>query len=744
MKKNLKIEGMTCSNCAMTIEKAFKDKKDVDVKINVGANKGIFTYDESKYNLNDLARIVNDAGYKLLIEETLDDNKKVSAKMKKKMYLSILLSSPLIWAMFGHIAWFDWVYVPELFMNGIFQLAVASVVQFYIGKDFYVSAYKGVKNKVLGMDMLVVLGTTSAFVYSLYLLYYHLFVKPMMHEEYFFEISAVIITMVLIGNYIEHIAKEKTTDALVDLVNLAAKEARVIKGDTEVMIPAGEVKLGDLMIVYANEKVPTDGIVVGGSSNIDESSFTGESIPVKKEKGAKVIGATINISEKITIEATKVGRDTLLSKIIETVEEASAAKPPIQRIADKIAAYFVPIVVSIAILNFLIQYFGFSLEITEAIKRTIAIMVISCPCALGLATPTSILVGNGLAAKNHILYKGGEFFELANKIKIIAFDKTGTLTAGKPEVTDFVGNQEVLDLVYSIEKESTHPISLAVKAYGQTNDASYFEVTDFEVIKGKGLKAVVNNKNVMIGSIKMVTDIDYKKFEEDYNRLINEAKTTNFVIVDGVVEALYAVRDEIKDTSKAVIDEMIKRGLQPVMITGDNKVVAKVIADELGIKTFYAEVLPHEKANIVKELQTSGDIVAFVGDGINDAPALKVSDVGIAMGHGTDIAINSSDVTLMSYDLSLVIKAIDISKATLKNIYQNFFWAFSYNIVAIPMAALGYLSMIIAAAAMGFSSIMVVLNALRLKTTKLIEITSKTDVEDKEKKYATVVVSNMT
>ncbi len=742
MKKSLRIEGMTCSNCALTIEKAFQDREDIKVKINVGANKGIFTYDESKYNLNDLAKIVDDAGYKLLLEETLQDNRRINLKLRNKMFLAIALSSPLIWAMFAHISWLDFVYVPKLFLNGLFQLFVASIVQFYIGKDFYVSAYKGLRKRVLGMDMLVVLGTTSAFVYSIYLLYNHHFVKPMMHEEYFFEISAVIITMVLIGNYIEHVAKEKTTDALVDLVNLGAKEARVLRCDKEVLLAVEQVEIDDLMVVLANEKIPTDGVVTKGSSSIDESSFTGESIPVKKEVGSNVIGATINISERIIVKATKVGSDTVLSKIIQTVEEASAQKPPIQRIADKVAAYFVPAVVLIAILNFVIQYYGFSLEITEAVKRTIAIMVISCPCALGLATPTSILVGNGIAAKNHILYKGGEFFELANKIKVIAFDKTGTLTIGKPVVTDFIGNDKVLDLVYSIEKESTHPISIAMKNYGEEKGATYHEVSYFEVIKGKGLKAQVNSKNIAIGSLKLVEElhVDYSEFEADYKLLISQAKTTNFIIVDENVEAIYAVRDEIKDTTKAVIREMKNRGLVPVMITGDNKVVAKVIADEIGIEKFYSEVLPHQKADIVKELQTSSQVVAFVGDGINDAPALKVADVGFAMGDGTDIAINSSDVTLMSYDLSLVLKAIDISKATLINIYQNFFWAFSYNLIAIPLAAMGYLSMIIAAAAMGFSSIMVVLNALRLKNLKLIEITT---TDQKKPIYAYYVISNM-
>ena len=602
------------------------------------------------------------------------------------------------------------------------------------------------------MDILVVMGTTSAYLYSMYLLGVQLFGDSVMHPMYYFEISALIISMVLIGNYIEHIAKERTTDALVELINLGAKEARVLKDGIEKMVGIDEVLLGDHIVVLANEKIPVDGKVVEGTSFVDESMITGESIPVKKEKGNNVIGATINTRERIVIEATKIGSDTMLSQIISTVEEASSEKPPIQRTADKIASYFVPAVVSIAIINFLVHFFILKDNPADtsifiySFTTTVAILVISCPCALGLATPTSILVGNGKAAQNHILYKGGEFFELANKIEAIAFDKTGTLTYGKPEVTDYIGNKDVLYLVHSIERESTHPISQAVKDYAEKLETKYLPVTNFETIQGKGLKANVDSREIYIGSLKILDDlkIDYSEYKADYERLISEAKTTNFVVVDNKIEAIYAVRDEIKDTSLKVINEMKKRGLEPYMITGDNKVVAAAIAKELGIEKYYAEVLPHEKANIIGEIMKSGKVTAFVGDGINDAPALKLADVGFAMGHGTDIAIDSSDVTLMSYDLGLVIKAIDMSKATLRNIYQNFFWAFSYNIIAIPLAATGRLSMVVAAAAMAFSSIMVVLNALRLKTYKLPEFNSEEKPKKEGGALMKVKVTNMT
>ena len=727
IKKSMRVDGMTCAMCAMTITNTFEHYEGISAKVNVGAGKVLFEYDEKKYSLVEIADIVKQAGYVPVLEETLEDNKKLRLKMRRELYISIFFSIPLLWAMFGHLKWFDFIYVPNLFKDGLFQLGISGIVQFYVGRRFYLGAYNSIRKKVLGMDILVVLGTTSAYLYSMYLLFVHLFIETQMHPVYYFEISALIITMVLIGNYIEHIAKERTTDALVALVNLGAKEARVIKDGIEKMINIDDVTLGDNIIVLANEKIPVDGKVLSGTSYVDESMITGESIPIIKKKDSEVIGATINLREKIIIEATKIGSDTLLSQIISTVEEASAAKPPIQRTADKIASYFVPLVVSIAILNFFIQFAVLGFDFSIAFERTVAILVISCPCALGLATPTSILVGNGKAAQNHILYKGGEFFELAKKIEAIAFDKTGTLTIGKPVVTDFTGNKEVLDIVYSIEKESTHPISQAVKEYGEEKDANTFEVTNFEVLDGKGIKATVLDKTIYIGSVKILEDlkIDYKEYNSEYNRLLSEAKTTNFIVIDNSVEAMYAVRDEIKDTSKSVISEMKKRGLEPYMITGDNEVVAKAIAKELGIDNIYASVLPHEKAQIVEEIQASGKVVAFVGDGINDAPALKLADVGFAMGSGTDIAIDSSDVTLMSHDLGLVIKAIDMSNATMRNIYQNFFWAFSYNLVAIPMAATGRLSMVVAAAAMAFSSIMVVLNALRLKGYKLPEFKSE-------------------
>ena len=733
MKKSIKVNGMTCAMCAKTITNTFENYEGIKANVNVGAGKVIFTYEEDLYSLNAIADIIDKIGYEAVLEATLNDNKILRKKMRREIYISVFFSIPLLWAMFSHINFFSFVYVPDLLKNGIFQLVVSGVVQFYIGSRFYKAAYHSIRKKVLGMDILVVMGTTSAYLYSIYLLSVEL-ATPSMHPVYYFEISALIITMVLLGNYIEHIAKERTTDALVELVNLGAKEARVLRDEKEVMVDIDEVFLGDLLVVKAKEKIPVDGVIVKGKSYVDESMITGESIPVEKEISNNVIGATINLRETITIEATKIGSETMLSKIIQTVEETSALKPPIQRTADKIASYFVPIVVSIAILNLVVQTLVLGIDFSIAFERTIAILVISCPCALGLATPTSILVGNGKAAQNHILYKGGEFFELANKIEAIAFDKTGTLTVGKPQVTDYIGNENALNYLYTLEKESTHPISVSLVEYAEKSNATLLDIKDFEVIEGKGIKGIIDGSMVSIGSFKLVKEMNITHdYTEDYERLTNQAKTVNFLIINDKVEAIYGVRDEIKDTSKIVITEMKQRGLIPYMITGDNKIVANQIAKELGIEHIYSEVLPHEKANIVGEIQAEGKVVAFVGDGINDAPALKLADVGIAMGHGTDIAIDSSDVTLMSYDLGLVIKAIDMSKATLRNIYQNFGWAFSYNLIAIPLAATGRLSMVVAAGAMAFSSITVVLNALRLKGYKLPEFKSNNKGESNMK-----------
>ncbi|QVK20145.1 heavy metal translocating P-type ATPase [Mycoplasmatota bacterium] len=720
MRYSMKVEGITCSNCAKTIENTFQLYERVSCKVNVSANKIIFNYDSDLISLTQIADIVRQAGYTPILDTDTENSQK---DFKRDILISLLLTTPLLWTMWHHLG-ATWM-TPKLsmfLMQPLVQIILATPVQFYVGRRFFIGLYHSARKKVFGMDALVVLGTLSAYIFSVIKSIEALnggiwidFSTHMMPELYF-ETSATIITVILIGNYIEHIAKNRTSDALVDLINLGAKEARIKVDNVEKMIPIEDVKIGDLVIVLANEKIPVDGIIVEGNSYVDESMINGEPIPTFKEHGSEVIGATLNTSGKIVIKTTRVGSETVLAKIIETVEEVSASKPPIQRIADKISTIFVPIVLSISTITFII-WFSINQDISLAFEAAVAVMVISCPCALGLATPTSILVGSGRAAKEGILYKGGEFFETANKINAVCFDKTGTLTIGKPVVTDYFGNIEIFDYVYSLEKQSVHPLSIAIVNYKESID---YEVVDFENISGMGLIGTINDKIVAVGSIRLMSEIkvNIDKFKNELTKLQNEGKTIIYVSIDGKIEALIGIADVLKPDAKNVIHNLHARGIDTYMISGDNKFVANAIAKQLNIKNVYGEVLPSEKADIVTKIKADGKFVAFIGDGVNDAPALKAADVGIAMSSGSDIAIDSSDVTLLSHDLNLVNKAIDISIVTFKNILQNFGWAFGYNILAIPLAASGMLNPMIAGIAMAFSNITVVSNALRLKRYK--------------------------
>jgi Cu+-exporting ATPase len=718
MRYSMRVDGMTCANCAKTIENTFKLYDDIDARVNVGAGKVIFRFDEKKNSLAEIADIVTQAGYTPVLE--VDANNKDNT-FKRDIIISIILTVPLLWTMWHHLGavWMT----PRLMMflmQPFVQFLLATPVQFFVGRTFFKAMYKSAQKGVFGMDALVVMGTMSAYIYSIFTWYrtgsLWIDMSGGMLELYF-ETSATIITVILIGHYFEHIAKSRTADALVDLINLGAKEARVIKEGRETMIPVDQVKIGDIISVLAFEKIPVDGVIIEGQTYIDESMINGEPIPSFKVKDSEVIGATINQSERILIRTTRVGSDTVLSKIIETVEEVSASKPPIQRTADKISTIFVPIVVVISLSTFIVWYFFVGDGFVPAFDAAVAVMVISCPCALGLATPTSILVGSGKAAKEGILYKGGEFFETANKVNAVCFDKTGTLTVGKPEVTDFYGDETVLDYIYSLESESVHPLSKAITDY--SSDATKLTVSKFENVSGMGLTGVIDGQKISIGSKRLMDQLSLEvSFEEELQKLYSDGKTVVYVAVDDTVKALIGIADVLKDNSVATVKNLHARGIETFMITGDNEFVAEVIAKKAGIKNVYAGVLPDEKAKIVQEIKSMGKFVAFVGDGVNDAPALKAADVGIAMSSGSDIAIDSSDVTLMTHDLNLVNKAIDISIATLKNIYQNFTWAFGYNIVAIPLAASGRLNPMIAGIAMAFSSVTVVLNALRLKGYK--------------------------
>lgn len=709
-RKTLKVSNITCAQCAKSIESYFNELESIDAKVLVTSKKVIFNYDEQTYDTLSIADHLRIIGYHPVL--TSEAQEKAKKREQIDLIITIILTLPLLWTMFAHLG-FN-VFVPSILMNGWIQLAIATPILFYSGRHFFKQAYHQVKAKNLGMDALVVMGTSAAYIFSIYQTIIHRDSFHMMPDLYF-ETTAVIITMVLLGNYFESRVKEKTSDALQSLVRLGAKEARLFKNGETQMVPIDDIVPGDELIILANEKVPLDGVVIDGTSYIDESMLTGEPMPVSKNIDDKVVGSSMNIVNTIRIRVTAVGSDTILSKIIKTVEDTALIKPKAQRIADKIASLFVPIVVVISMITFLLWLiFSGTGNISSAFAPAVAVLVISCPCALGLATPTSISVGSGIAFKSGILYKGGEFFELANKIDAIAFDKTGTLTKGHPEVIEVIGDPSFLTYTASLESHSNHPIAKSIMDY---YEGEYKDVKDFNVLVGLGLKGEIEEKTIHVGSKKLMMQIKAENTFDDHT-YVGKGYTIFYTAVDHQVVNMIVISDPLKPDALHMIEILKSRGITPYMITGDQEETARYIANQLNIDHIYYDVLPHEKAEIIQKIRQDKQVIAFVGDGINDAPALKMADVGFAVGSGSDIAIDTSDVTLMHTDLKLVIDAIDLSLATLKNIYLNFFWAFAYNIVMIPLAALGYLNPSLAGIGMGFSSIMVVLNALSLKLFK--------------------------
>jgi Cu+-exporting ATPase len=602
------------------------------------------------------------------------------------------------------------------------QLLLATPVQFYIGGPFYLGAYRALRNKSANMDVLVALGTSVAYVYSLYEALKTLAV-PGYAPRLYFETSAVLITLVLVGKYVEALAKGRTTEAISKLLSLQAKEATVIRNGSEQKVPLEQVVVGDTIIVRPGEKIPVDGTVIAGASSVDESMITGESIPVDKKEGDSVIGATINQNGVLTIRAEKVGKDTALAHIVRIVEEAQGSKAPIQRMADVISGIFVPIVVAIATVSFLVWYLIVAPgDVTAALEAAIAVLVIACPCALGLATPTSIMVGTGKGAEYGILFKGGEYLERTQQIEAVLLDKTGTVTKGKPEVTDVITlREDMLAYAVSAESASEHPLAQAIVAYGKEKGIAPKPLRRFSAMAGHGIEAVVDDQSVLVGTRKLMTDrsIDVASAEERMAALEAQGKTAMLVAINGELAGLIAVADTVKESSKRAIQTLTQMGIDVYMVTGDNRRTAEAIASQVGIRHVYAEVLPEEKANIVAKLQQQGKRVAMVGDGINDAPALAKADIGMAIGTGTDVAIETADVTLVGGDLAHIPQAIELSRKTMRNIRQNLFWALVYNTIGIPVAAAGLLEPWIAGAAMAFSSVSVVANALRLKRVKL-------------------------
>jgi Cu+-exporting ATPase len=725
------ITGMTCAACATRIEKGLNKLPGVTkANVNLALETAHVEYAPSEVSIEEMVRKVDKLGYKATLKKEeehgeSEQRQKEISRQKVKFMISAILSFPLLWAMVSHFSFTSFIWLPEALMNPWVQLALATPVQFIIGRQFYEGAYKALRNGSANMDVLVALGTSAAYFYSLYLTIQSIGTSHHMVDMYY-ETSAILITLILLGKLFEALAKGRTSEAIKTLMGLQAKTALVIRDNQEITIPIEEVVVGDVMVVKPGEKVPVDGEVIEGRSAVDESMLTGESIPVEKEAGTQVFGATVNRNGVLKIRATKVGKETALAQIIKVVEEAQGSKAPIQRVADKISGIFVPIVVGIAIVVFLIWYLWVTPgDFANALEKLIAVLVIACPCALGLATPTSIMAGSGRAAELGILFKGGEHLEAAHQVEVVMVDKTGTVTKGKPELTDVIteGIEEstFLQLVGSAEKNSEHPLAEAIVSGAAEKGISLLTTEQFEAIPGFGIRAEIEGREVLVGTRKLMAryNIPVNHVSETMDQLEQEGKTAMLVGVDGKYAGIVAVADTIKETSKEAVSRLKGMGIQVIMITGDNERTARAIAKQVGIEQVRAEVLPEGKAEEVKKVQAQGKKVAMVGDGINDAPALTVADIGIAMGTGTDVAMEAGDITLMRGDLRSIADAIYMSRKTMANIKQNLFWALAYNSLGIPIAAIGFLAPWVAGAAMALSSVSVVLNALRLQKVKL-------------------------
>jgi Cu+-exporting ATPase len=737
----LPIQGMTCASCVNKVEKALSSLKGVvHASVNFATERASVEYIPEVVGIRDFKRAVQEAGYQVLEvrEEDIVEKERLAreadlSRLKWKFIIGAILLVPVLILMYGASALESWFGLPKN-INFFIQFLLATPVQFWAGWQFYVGFWKATRHKTSDMNTLIAVGTSAAYLYSLIATFLpHLFMAKGLMAHVYFDTSAAIIVLILLGRFLEARAKGRTSEAIKKLIGLQPKRARVVRGAGEIDIPVEDLVVGDIVIVRPGEKIPVDGIVKEGYSSVDESMVTGESLPVEKKMGDKIIGATINKTGTFKFEATKVGKDTVLAQIIRLVQEAQGSKPPIARMVDVIASYFVPVVILIAIVTFIIWYFfGPRSALTYAFLNFVAVLIIACPCALGLATPTSIMVGTGKGAENGILIRGAEALETAHRLNSIVLDKTGTLTKGEPSVTDIIelekfSKKEILTLAASAEKGSEHPLGEAIVKKAKEESLSLLDPKDFYAIPGLGIEATIDSKRVLLGNLKLMEEkkVMLNGLSDRTEQLSNEGKTPMFFAIDQKLAGIIAVADTLKENSKEAVKALHQMGLEVVMLTGDNERTAKAIAHQIGIDRVLAEVLPEAKAEEIKRLQAEGKKVGMVGDGINDAPALAQADVGIAIGTGTDVAMESSDITLIGGDLRGIVSAIALSKATIRNIKQNLFWAFAYNTILIPVAAgvlfpfFGILlNPIFAAGAMAFSSVTVVSNALRLRRFK--------------------------
>ncbi|HGA0928356.1 TPA: heavy metal translocating P-type ATPase [Streptococcus agalactiae] len=740
-KETFLIDGMTCASCALTIEKAVNKLDHVDsAVVNLATEKMTVTFDDTTLSPNVIEECVSESGYEasLFKEETSKSQSErhqlAIEKMWHRFWMSAVATIPLLYISMGLMInlWLPSFLMPDKgpLNYGMIQLLLTLPVM-YFGRIFYQNGFKALFKRHPNMDSLVAIATTAAFIYSLYGLYEILQGDIHYAHQLYFESVAVILTLITLGKYFEILSKGRTSASIEKLLTLSAKEARVIKDGEDYMVPLDKVKIGETILVKPGEKIPLDGHVVAGESSIDESMLTGESIPVEKKVGSKVYGASINGQGSLTIFVEKEAGGSLLSQIINLVEAAQTSKAPIANLADKVSGVFVPFVIVIAILSGLSWYLILGQSFAFSLKIMIAVLVIACPCALGLATPTAIMMASGKAAENGILFKGGEVLEKAHHIDTIVFDKTGTLTKGKPEVVaikTYGGDkEEFLGQVASVEKLSNHPLSQTIVNKAKEKELPLREVMAFKNILGYGLSATINGKTMLVGNANLMTknDVNLDLAKADIEIAQEEAQTMVYVSENGVLSGLITLTDQLKTDSQETVKQLQRLGFNLVLLTGDNKASADAIAQKLGITTVVSEVLPDQKANVILELKEKGGQIAMVGDGINDAPALASSDVGISMSSGTDIAIESADIVLMKPELTDLLKAMTISKQTIQIIKENLFWAFFYNVLAIPVA-MGVLHLfggpllnpMLAGLAMAFSSVSVVLNALRLKVLK--------------------------